>query len=502
MNRKIWCWLMTAWLCSTAWAGPFTLPFSSSSIPIWQGFYYDDGSYHGGLDYGAPTGTPILAVDDGYAWAWDDFDPYNPYYCWGRYVAVYHASCNCYTLYAHLGSQASFIPRAGQSTYPNTQNVKVKRGQVIGWSGNSGTIEPHLHFETTIGGLAPGGQRVDPYGLFTTHWSYPGCGNNGGNYYYWTQCPPVVPASIPTCTSPGPFVDIAKAGDFDGNNKDEFARFFNDPGRWDVALSNGSGFGSLRQWMCGLGINSVSQLIGDVNGDNRDDATIIDLNSNGNAYVSTSTGTKFADFYQAGSNIMRNMTNRFMADINGDRKDDVVGWAPSGKWYVALSNGFTFGAQFYTNLSYGVNSSKRLVADVNGDKRSDAIMVYPDGTWVVALGQSNGTFGSPRNWDMGFGSGASTWFVADINGDGRSDAISFWNNVSGWQGTILVHESTGSAFAGTNTPRAIGHGTNSSKQLFGDFTGDGKADFAFYFASSGWWVSRCDGWGFLPPQQW
>ena len=86
---------------------------------------------HRGVDFAAPTGTPVRAVADGkvtYAgWRGD----------YGRFLKIAHAGPYS-SAYAHLRRIKKGV-RAG---------AFVKRGQVIGYVGSSGAATgPHLHFE-------------------------------------------------------------------------------------------------------------------------------------------------------------------------------------------------------------------------------------------------------------------------------------------------------------------------------------------------------------------
>jgi murein DD-endopeptidase MepM/ murein hydrolase activator NlpD len=94
---------------------------------------------HGGADYAAPTGTPVVAVNAGrVALVGDFFFP-------GRLVAVDHG-LGLYTLYFHLDSVAV------------SQGDPVERGQTIGTVGATGRATgPHLHF-----GVHVAGARIDP----------------------------------------------------------------------------------------------------------------------------------------------------------------------------------------------------------------------------------------------------------------------------------------------------------------------------------------------------
>lgn len=94
---------------------------------------------HGGADYAAPTGTPVVAVNAGrVALVADFFFP-------GRLVAIDHG-LGLYTLYFHLDSAAV------------SQGDVVERGQTIGTVGATGRATgPHLHFGAHVAGA-----RIDP----------------------------------------------------------------------------------------------------------------------------------------------------------------------------------------------------------------------------------------------------------------------------------------------------------------------------------------------------
>ncbi|PIR98508.1 MAG: hypothetical protein COT88_01640 [Candidatus Colwellbacteria bacterium CG10_big_fil_rev_8_21_14_0_10_41_28] len=92
---------------------------------------YYRGRPHNATDIGAPAGTPVIAARDGVVARVD----YNGlYYQYGRYILIDHGN-GLTTIYAHLS--ASKVS-AGQG---------VKRGEVIGYVGNTGfSTGAHLHF--------------------------------------------------------------------------------------------------------------------------------------------------------------------------------------------------------------------------------------------------------------------------------------------------------------------------------------------------------------------
>jgi murein DD-endopeptidase MepM/ murein hydrolase activator NlpD len=91
---------------------------------------------HRGVDFAAPTGTPIYAAGDGVVREAGVKGAY------GNYVRIQHNNTYA-TAYAHLHGFARGI-RAGS---------QVKQGQVIGYVGSTGrSTGPHLHYEVLRNG--------------------------------------------------------------------------------------------------------------------------------------------------------------------------------------------------------------------------------------------------------------------------------------------------------------------------------------------------------------
>ncbi|MEM7282965.1 MAG: peptidoglycan DD-metalloendopeptidase family protein [Pseudomonadota bacterium] len=91
---------------------------------------------HRGVDYAAPSGTPIKAAGDGKVIFRGKKSGY------GNTLILQHGG-NITTLYAHLSRYAK--PRYG---------TRVKQGQVIGYVGMTGlATAPHLHYEYRLNGV-------------------------------------------------------------------------------------------------------------------------------------------------------------------------------------------------------------------------------------------------------------------------------------------------------------------------------------------------------------
>ncbi len=99
---------------------------------------------HRGVDFGARTGTPIMAAGDGRIVSLGRNGAY------GRYIRIRHNS-EYQTAYAHLSRYAKGLK----------PGARVRQGRIIGYVGASGrTTGPHLHYE-----VLRGGRQVNPMGV-------------------------------------------------------------------------------------------------------------------------------------------------------------------------------------------------------------------------------------------------------------------------------------------------------------------------------------------------
>jgi len=100
--------------------------------------------FHDGLDFSAPSGTEIYAAADGVI-----EKASRSSYGYGNKIIIDHGY-GYKTVYAHM---SKFAIRRG---------AKVKRGQLIGYVGNSGlSTSPHLHYE-----VHRNGKKVNPIYYF------------------------------------------------------------------------------------------------------------------------------------------------------------------------------------------------------------------------------------------------------------------------------------------------------------------------------------------------
>lgn len=96
-----------------------------------------NGKGHNGIDIGVPIGTAVLASQDGIVRGSGNTDLACKGASYGKWILIDHGGINISTLYGHL---SIISVKDGQ---------KVKAGERIGYSGNTGySTGPHVHFST------------------------------------------------------------------------------------------------------------------------------------------------------------------------------------------------------------------------------------------------------------------------------------------------------------------------------------------------------------------
>ena len=251
------------------------------------------------------------------------------------------------------------------------------------------------------------------------------------------------------------------AADVTGDGRADLVGFGN-TGVW-TAVSNGDGtFQAPRLVVADMGVQQGWQVslhprfVADVTGDGK-----ADLVGFGNAGVWTAVSNGDGTF-QAPRLVLENMGvqqgwqvalhPRFVADVTGDGKADLVGFGNAGVW-TAVSNGDgTFQAPRLVVADMGVQQGwqvalhPRFVADVTGDRKGDLVGYGNAGVWV-AVSNGDGTFQAPRlvlanmGVQQGWQVAHHPRFVADVTGDGKGDLVGFgdagvWTAVSNGDGTF------------------------------------------------------------------
>jgi FG-GAP-like repeat len=194
--------------------------------------------------------------------------------------------------------------------------------------------------------------------------------------------------------------------------------------------------------------------------------------------------------------------NRFLvADVNGDKKGDLLARDSAGTFHVWMNNGVdltetTSFSTYYTDAGGWQYGNRFYALDLNGDGKTDFITRGANGGWDTWT--SNGTtytqgpsFTSSYTDAAGFNSG-NYFFILDMDGDGKGDLLARNAN-----GTFDVWKSNGTKPVYTSSftswfTNVAGFGTG-NHFVVADVNGDGKSDMLMRYANGGWDIFQSDG---------
>ena len=339
---------------------------------------------HNATDIFAAKGQKVVSATDGTI----TYVAY-PQPSWGYMVSVTDTDGFKYD-YIHLnndtpgtddglgGGVTAFGPDIKQG-YP------IKRGQLIGYVGDSGNAETtasHLHFEIT----ASDGRKINPYDHLPQAQRI--------------SAPALYPALsgevLPYGADVGAPVDIAAGNLTSAYSGNEYVTGAGPGGGPHVRVFNnanqpidGGGFLAYDASFKG-GVNVAT---GDLNGDGIDEIiTGTGPGSSTHVAIFTMQGTYIGGFFAyPGYNVGVNVST---GDMNGDGKDEIItGTGPGSSTNVKVfsSNGTELNSFFaYPGYNVGVNVA---VGDVIGDGKNEIITAAgPGGGSHVAIFDQSGTY--------------------------------------------------------------------------------------------------------------
>lgn len=278
-------------------------------------------------------------------------------------------------------------------------------------------------------------------------------------------------------------------GDFNGDGRFDLLCHDSSGYKW-IALADVAGTFTGTSWHKGMAwcYHQGSQLyIGDFNGDKCSDMLCHDIDGHVWIAYSNSEGHFHRDNVWFRDMGWCKKGELLIGDFNGDGRDDMTCDVNSGTKLVSLANkDGTFGDNsFQLKSRWCTNFGSELyIGDFNGDGRTDWLCHDIKGRTWIGYASSDGKFtGSGwfllKRWCYHQG---STLHIGDFNGDGRDDLL-----CHGKDGTMLINSANSYGhFGGTTWSEAMEWCYHGSAQIFvGDFDGNNRTDIMCHDTTSG-----------------
>src|SRR6185312_2466552 len=273
-----------------------------------------------------------------------------------------------------------------------------------------------------------------------------------------------VPPSFPT----GPDPHAVVAADFAGSGRLDLA-VVNEQSN-TVSVFPGNGDGAFQPKVdYTVGTNPDALAAGDFNGDGRPDLAVVNLTGSVSVLLNGGAG---AFLPAVGFAVPSGSHSVAVADFNGDGHADLV-----VNHSLLLGNG---DGTFQPATTLAANGAIVATGDFNGDGKPDLASAVPTApgleSVLISLGNGDGTFQAPQSFALDAGTPMAV-AVADFNGDGRPD-LAVTNDNSETVSALTGNGDGAFGAAATYYVGGAAAGTGLQALVAGDFTGDGRPDFA------------------------
>ena len=267
----------------------------------------------------------------------------------------------------------------------------------------------------------------------------------------------------------------------------------------------------------GWRIDKHVRLVGDVTGDKTADlvgfadaGVMVSFNNGNNTFTHPAKNVLAGFGYDAGGwRVDKHL--RYLADIRGVGRCDIVGFGDAGVIVSRNDGNAKFNASYIALNEFGyeaggwrIDRHLRFLGDVTGDGLPD-IVGFGESHVSVARNNGNGTFAPSQPVLHNFSCTAGTWhvdqhprFIADLTGNGMVDIIGF--AASGVRASL----NQGNGTFGPVNPVVNNFGTAQGWQVdqhpryIADLTGDKRGDI-IGFGGKGVYVSYNNGDGTFQP---
>ena len=225
-----------------------------------------------------------------------------------------------------------------------------------------------------------------------------------------------------------------------------------------------------RTSMAGEDDDNTEPVMGDFNGDGKKDVAKV-VDNDGTFMISLFLGNGDGTFQAAvQTNTPSNADDPIIVgDVNGDGKDDIIMVHPSEPASIDVLIG-TGDGTFASPVNYPVTDVSLVggvLTDINGDGKMDVLGIDNNNpaNVIAVLGNGDGTFQAASTFTT-LSTSVSGPFFADFNGDGNLDFATS-------NGQVQVFLGTGEGFADPVSLVTSDAAYNSCFNTVGDLTGDG-----------------------------